>query len=95
MEKLYILTHALCGKDLLQNRTILHPVLLPSVFFYKHYPGLAFDPKTQVLMHKNSKIPRFDPQEKSLMRHFDPPKILGTASKFNMTYQKSIYLQGP
>ena len=45
-------------------------------------------------MHKNSKILRFDPQEKSLVRHFDPPKILGTASKFNTTYQKSIDLHG-
>ena len=33
---------------------------------------------------------RFDPQEKSLMRHFDQLKILGTVSKFNTTYQKSI-----
>ena len=36
-------------------------------------------------MHKNSKIPRFDPQEKLLVRHFDLLKISGTASKFNIT----------
>ena len=40
-------------------------------------------------MHKNSKTPRFDPQEESLVRRFDPLKISGTASKFNTTYQKS------
>ena len=41
------------------------------------------------MTHKNSKIPRFDPQEKSLVRGFDLLKISGTTSKFNTIYQKS------
>ena len=45
-------------------------------------------PINRVLTHKKIKIPRFDPQEKSLVRRFDPLKISGTASKFNTTYQK-------
>ena len=42
-------------------------------------------------MHKNSKIPRSDSQEKSFVRRLDPLKISAAASKFNMTHQSSIH----